>query len=115
MSETFRGSGADHLIELLPRTTHTGQVCYSDPLELLLLTAVLKIGSISFLFQADADVQASAAAKKQLRLSYEEYRKIANMVVHYLRKNESDDLTKTKVCNLSHNQSTGLFGYFQKI
>lgn len=45
----------------------------------------------------EGDSQANTVAKKQLRLSYEEYRKIANLIVHYLRKNENDDITKSKV------------------
>jgi hypothetical protein len=47
-------------------------------------------------FQAEADGAANAA-KKQLRLSYEDYRKIANLIVHYLRKNDNDDIQKSKV------------------
>jgi hypothetical protein len=48
-----------------------------------------------FFLQAEAD--GTANAKKQLRLSYEDYRKIANLVVHYLRKNDSDDIQKSAV------------------
>ncbi len=48
-----------------------------------------------FFLQAEAD--GAANAKKQLRLSYEDYRKIANLVVHYLRKNDSDDIQKSAV------------------
>lgn len=48
--------------------------------------------------QIEADSQPNIA-KKQLRLSYEEYRTIANLVVHYLRKNESDDMHKSQVKN----------------
>jgi len=46
----------------------------------------------------EADSQ-PPVSKKQLRLSYEEYRTIANLVVHYLRKNESDDMHKSQVVN----------------
>merc|ERR1719510_2035408 len=41
-----------------------------------------------------AAVPSSQANKKQLRLSYEEYRTMANLNVHYLRKKESDDVRK---------------------
>ena len=52
----------------------------------------------SIFFQAEAEGQTNAAAaKKQLRLSYEDYRKIANLIVHYLRKNDNEDIQKSKV------------------
>ena len=51
-----------------------------------------------YFLQAEAEGQTNAAAaKKQLRLSYEDYRKIANLVVHYLRKNDNEDIQKSKV------------------
>lgn len=36
-------------------------------------------------------------SKRQLRLSYEEYRTMANVIVHYLRKKESEDIRKKDV------------------
>ena len=42
-------------------------------------------------------VQASQGSKKQLRLSYEKYRSMANLIVHYLRKKETEDVRKKDV------------------
>ena len=53
---------------------------------------------MSFFLQTETEGQSNAAtAKKQLRLSYEDYRKIANLIVHYLRKNDNEDIQKSKV------------------
>merc|ERR1719369_942618 len=41
-----------------------------------------------------AQIPSSQPTKKQLRLSYEEYRTMANLIVHYLRKKENEDLRK---------------------
>lgn len=41
----------------------------------------------------------ATTAKKQLRLTYEEYRTMANLIVHYLRKKESEDIRKKDVVN----------------
>ena len=41
-----------------------------------------------------SQVQASQSSKKQLRLSYEEYRTMANLIVHYLRRKETEDVRK---------------------
>ena len=39
----------------------------------------------------------SQASKKQLRLSYEEYRTMANLIVHHLRQKDSEDIRKKDV------------------
>ena len=41
----------------------------------------------------------SQQPKKQLRLSYEEYRTMANVIVHHLRKKEAEDVRKQDVVN----------------
>lgn len=39
----------------------------------------------------------SGAQKKQLKLSYEEYKTMANLIVHYLRRKDSEDVRKSDV------------------
>jgi DNA replication licensing factor MCM6 len=47
----------------------------------------------------NAAVPSSQATKKQLRLSYEEYRTMACVIVHYLRKKDSEDVRKKDIVN----------------
>ena len=49
---------------------------------------------------ADAGVPASQnASKKQLRLTYEEYKTMASLFVHYLRRKETEDVRKKDLVN----------------
>ena len=42
----------------------------------------------------DPNAVPASQAKKQLRLTYEEYKTMANLFVHYLRKKETEDVRK---------------------
>ena len=39
------------------------------------------------------------ATSRQLKLTYEEYRTMANVIVHYLKRNESQDMRKKDIVN----------------